>query len=157
MSDQPEEDVDPADAIALAEEYLNGHRQELSADREQAYEEQIEKWERRKAEVGEDDPLYQVATERIQEYERKLEQLQTETEELKRELLEIVSDGFLATGDWMDATLFRALNLILFDKYRDTLVVQRHVLEEDTEFGNDDLYEISKAVRELANSELTEP
>lgn len=156
MSDRAGKDVDPEDAIALAEDYLESHRQELSADRERALKDKIEKWEGRKDELEESDPLYQVANERIEEHEAKLEQHQAGTEELKRDLLKMVSNGFFATGDWMDVRLFRALNLMLFDKYSDKLVVQRHVLNEDAEFENDDLYEISRAVRELASNKLTE-
>lgn len=154
MSDQSGNDTGPKAAIALAVDYLESHRQELSGDREQALDQKIEEWEARQADLDENDPLYRVAEERIREYKSKREQLQTDLEDLERELLEVVSEEFLATGDWMDERLLRALNLIFFDKYSDSLVVQRHVLGEGTDFEDDDLYEVSRAVRKLAADEL---
>lgn len=154
MSDRPRNDVDPQDAVSLAEQYLERHREAVSSDRKRAHRERIEKWEKRREELDEDDPLYRLAQERIDEQQAKLEEIETSSADLERRLLSLVAEGFLAQGDWLDSDLLRALNLILFDKYSDTLVVQRHVLEEGVTFVEDELYSISRAVQRLAAEEL---
>lgn len=154
MSEPNADDVDAGEAIALAVEFLEGHRESLSVDRGRGFEKKIDQWKERQADLDEGDPLYGVAEERIQEYESKLEQHEMDTENLEREVLEVVSEGFMADGEWLDDRLFRALNLILFDKYSDTLVVQRTVLDENAEFEDDDLYAVSRAVRDLAREQL---
>lgn len=157
MSDRPHNDVDPQDAVSMAEEYLEHHREAVSSDRKRAHRERIEKWEERREELDEDDPLYRLAQERIDEQEAKLEELETGDADLERRLLSLVAEGFLAEGEWLDPRLLRALNLILFDKYSDSLVVQRHVLEEGVTFDGDELYAISRAVQRLAAEELESP
>lgn len=154
MSEPNADDLDAGGAISLAVEYLEGHRQSLSVDRGRGFEKKIDQWKERQVNLDESDPLYGVAEERIQEYESKLEQHETDTENLKQELLEVVSERFMADGEWLDNRLLRALNLILFDKYSDTLVVQRTVLDENAEFEDDDLYAVSRAVRDLAREQL---
>lgn len=154
MSANDSGSVDPEKAVSLAEAYLDRHRQELSADRERAYEAKIERWEERKKELDEDDPLYQVAKERIQEAKEPLERAKTSSEDIERRLIEVAAEGFLAEGKWLDTRLLRALNLILFDKYSDSLVVDRNIIEEGAEFDDDELYAVSRAVRKLAADEL---
>lgn len=156
MAEKSADDVTPGQAVSLAEEYLERHRMELSSDRGQTYEQTIEQWQERKQGLDEDDPLYDVAEERIQEAKIKLDELQSGSEEVKTQLLRVVADGFLAEGDWLDERLLRALNMIFFDKYSPTLVIRRQVLEEGMDLTDDNLYAISKAIRDRAREELEE-
>lgn len=156
MNDSTSNDTDPETAISLAETFLEHHRQELSSGLGATYEKEIERWEGRKEELEEDDDLYDLAEQRIQEAEDKLEELQTETEEVQRDLLQIVAADFTAQGDWLDPSLLRALNLILFDKYSNSFVVKRQLLDDETTLEGDELYSVSKAVRELAKERLGE-
>lgn len=141
-------------AVSLAETYLEHRRQQLSSNLNTAIEEEIDRWRERKAELDEDDDLYAVAKRRIEKQEEHLEELHSNAEDVEEELLEVVAGGFTATGAWLDATLLRALNLILYGKYGDSFVVDRHVLEEDTELDDEDLFGVSRSVRRLARERL---
>lgn len=147
---------DPDQAISLAKEFIERHRRELRSNFGSVYEKEIERWEERKEGLSTGDPLYAIAEERITENQEKLDQLESGTEPVRRELLSTVSEGFVAQSEWLDSTLFRALNLILFNKYSDTLVVDRTVLDEHTELEDEKLYEVSRKVRELTKSRLEE-
>lgn len=156
MSDKNEHKVGPEAAISLAETFLENHRQKLSSNLGQAIEDEIEQWEQRKASVNEGDDLYELAQERIEQNRAKLEQLENETENVERQLLTVVAQGFTAKGKWLDSSLLRALNLILFNKYSNSFVIKRRVLDENTTLADEDLYAVSQAVRNLAREQLDE-
>lgn len=154
MSEEDAPDDSPAEvAVSLVERYLERHQQELSANRNRSVRDRIQRWENRREELDEDDPLYDIVSERIREQKEELDSSETNSEELVTRLLEVVADGFLAEGKWLDPSI-RALSLILFDKYSDSLVVSRHVIDEHAEFGDEELYSVSRAVRDLAAEHL---
>lgn len=154
MSDRRGTDPDAETAISLAETFLEHHRKQLSSDLGAKLEKEIEQWQSRREGLDEDDDLYELATERIRENKKKLEQLQTDTEDVEEELLTMVASGFTAKGKWLDPSLLRALNLIFFDKYSESFVVNRQVLDADTSLDDDEIYGVSKAVRDLASQQL---
>lgn len=144
------------DAIALAEEYIERHREDLRSNFGSVYEQEIERWKQRKSELSEADPLYEVAEARIAENREKLEQLESQTDAIRGDLLTIVCENFVAKSEWLNPTLFRALNLIFFDKYSDTLVVDRTVLDDASTLEDEELFAVSRKVRELARTKCEE-
>lgn len=156
MSPEHDSSEDAEDAISLAEEYIERHREDLRSNFGSVYEQEIERWEERKSELSEADPLYGVAEKRIAENREKLEQLESETEAIREELLTNVYENFVAQSPWLDPTLFRALNLIFFNKYSDTLVVDRTVLDDHSTLEDEELFAVSRKVRELARAECEE-
>ena len=154
MSDGTEKQPDPTKATQLAESFLEQHRQELSAEREREIAGEIEQWEERRTGLSEDDELFKIATAHIEQGKERLQELQNATDELEQELLAVVSAGFVARGDWLDEHILRALNLILFNKYSNSFVVKRQVINEGASFDDDELYAVSRAVRDLAAKRL---
>ncbi|MDG5776746.1 response regulator [Haloarculaceae archaeon H-GB2-1] len=141
--------------IRLAERYLESPETAPSLEGTHVYEQEIEQWEARTETLDESDPLYQTAAAEVEAYERLLA-TETDENDVEQALLEVVADGFVAEGFWLDERILRALNSILYDKYTDVFVVNRRPLEPGRDLPSGKLVAVSQAVRDLAAAELSE-
>ncbi|MFB6198162.1 MAG: HalX domain-containing protein [Halobacteriaceae archaeon] len=137
--------------ISLAEQVIENSNRSLQSEDRTRIKDEILKWEQRAESVDEGDPLYQEAQERIQDLQVRLDR---EPNEAKRQLLEAVAEGFIAEGFWLDPKIQRALNLIFYDKYDDSLVVNRRPIETAAEAGGGAKFDASQQVRQLASQKL---
>lgn len=140
--------------ITLAEEYLENRSTPVDPELKRILQEKIETNEERLAELDEEDPLYDAVERWIENKRDQLRELQSSESGNKKELLNVVADNFVAEGFWLSGPILEALNHILFGKYGERLVIERKIVEPDTNFTEDDLYEISMEIRNQAQSEL---
>ncbi len=146
--------VDEDEIITLAEEYLESRSTPVDPELKRVLQEKIETNEERLAKLDEEDPLYDAIERRIENKRDRLRELQSGESGNKKELLNAVADNFVAEGFWLSEPILEALNHILFGKYGESLVIERKIVEPDTNFTEDDLYEISMEIRNQAQSEL---
>lgn len=145
---------DPDEVVSLAEDYLEKHDHPPDPELKRVIKEDLDEWESRLENLEEDDPLRRRAETKYEEHvERWEEVVKTENGERER-FLETVADSFVAEDFWLHPKILRALNFILLGKFSDKLVVKREVLEENSEFDDETLYEVSTKVREMAQKEL---
>lgn len=118
-------------------------------------EQKVEEWEEKLSEITEEDPLrdrierqYEKSQERLEELERTNESARTE------KLLTLVADDFVAEGVWLEREVLRAINLALFNKYSDEIVVNHEPIDAGTSLDDEDFYEVSTEVRRLAGERL---
>lgn len=142
--------------LALAEAVIDAPRHDHGGDERSVYEEAIADWEERKRSMDPEDPLYEIAEEKIAEYRERVETGSGGGEDhaAERELLEIVAENFVAEGFWLDSRLLKALNQLFFGKYGDSFVIEHHPLEEGADLGEGETFRASQAVRERAAEEL---
>lgn len=148
------ENADETEIITLAEEYLETRSAPVDPELKQVLKDQVETNEERLTELSEDDPLYDAIDQRIENKRSRLRELQSRERGDKKKLLEEVSDEFVADGFWLSEPILEALNHILFGKYGESLIIERKIVEPDTNFSEDELYEISMEIRNRAQSEL---
>lgn len=154
MSDRNADAVSPEDVQALAEAFLESHRRDLTSNLAEAYEREIEQLEQRKEQLDEDDELYEITTKRIEEKQQQIDQTKTDSDDIERRLLEAVAAGFLPKDEWLHPKILRALNLIFYGKYADSFVVNRQVLSEGRSLDQEEMLDISREVRALAQNRL---
>jgi len=146
--------TDSKEVVSLAEDYLGKHEHPPDPELKKVIKDDLDEWEERLEELDEDDPLRERAERKYEEHvERWEEVVGTENGERER-LLELVADGFVAEDFWLHPKILRALNFILLGKFSDKLVVGREVVDEDTEFDDETLFEVSTDIREMAQNEL---
>jgi hypothetical protein len=154
MPETPSEEVDADHIVALAEEYLETHSTPTDPELKQVLTEKIETWEERLADVDEGDPLHHVISEELEEKRERLHRLEAQSNGVKREFMQAVADGYVAKGFWLDQSILEALNFVLFGKYGESIVIEKKIVEPDSTFSQEDLYDISMAVRQRARDEL---
>ncbi len=147
--------VDGETVLSLAERCLENRQRPPDPDMEQVVKEKMKEWGEKLDELNENDPLYRRTKEKYEEQVRRWEELTSEGDAETR-FLEAVAEGFVAEGFWLDERVLRALNLLLFGKHSDALVVNRNVIEEGTKFDEETTYEVSTRIRRLAREELDE-
>lgn len=140
-----------SEVFELAEAVIDTRPQ--SSETEHVYRRQIAEWRERQAELADTDPLSRVAEAEIEKYEGLLAE-ETGDRDPETALLEIVAEGFVARGFWLDERVRRALNRLFYDKRTDMFVVNRQRLDRGSDLDNGALFEVSKAVRERAQVEL---
>ena len=148
------ENADKTEIITLATEYLETRSAPVDPELKQVLKHKIETNEKRLAELNEDDPLYDAIERRIENKRDRLQELQSRESGEKEKLLEATADEFVAEGFWLSEPILESLNHILFGKYGESLVIERKIVEPETNFTEDDLYEISMKIRNRAQSEL---
>lgn len=120
-----------------------------SADAEEPVE--LEKWKDRVRSLNENDPLYDVAMERIQELER---QHSGAGGDMKQEFLAAVAQEFIAEGLWLAPTVRRALNLTLYNTDQEEFTINDQPLEDLAQASTSSKFDASQEVRQLARQEL---
>lgn len=140
--------------VLLAEASIQDGVGSVDPDRKRVFQETIETWEERKRTVDESDPLYDVADAQIKKYRNRLQGNAGDPEGATRKFLEMVAAGFTAEDPWLDEPVLRAINQHLFNKFSDTLVINRRRISEGTDLDEGDLYEVSSKIRELAREAL---
>lgn len=143
------------EVVSLAEKCLESRQRPPDPEMEQVVKEKMREWEDKLDELDENDPLYRRTKEKYEEHVERWEELTSEGDSETR-FLEAVSEDFLAEGSWLDEDILRALNLLLFGKHSEVLVVNRNVVEEGAEFDEETTYEVSTRVRRLAREKLDE-
>lgn len=139
--------------VSVAHSYLETHPEGLRPKDRHLLHEELEELEDTRRTLDENDPLRPVVEDEIEKLEALLEESDGDVD-VKRELLEVVADGFVAKGFWLDPNILHALNSIFFDKDHDTLVVERQSIEPGTPLTGEDLITASNTVRERAKAEL---
>ena len=154
MPETPSEEVDADHIVSLAEEYLESHSTPTDPELKQVLNEKIDTWEERLEDVDAGDPLHDVISEELEEKRERRDRLEAQSNGVKRELMEAVADGFVAKGFWLEPSILEALNFVLFGKYGESIVIEKKIVEPDSTFSQEDLYDISMAVRRRARDEL---
>ncbi|MFB6284237.1 MAG: hypothetical protein ABEK59_09960 [Halobacteria archaeon] len=147
-------EVDPEHVISLAENFLNSRSSSPDRARRNALKKNLEEWKEKKEETEEDDPLYDHVNNKYEEQQEKWNEMFGDMDENKKEFLELVSERYVAEGFWLNDTIIRALNLMLFGKLNDNLVIEREKINQGSEFEDEQLYKVSKKIRTLAQNEL---
>lgn len=153
-SQESNDSEEESEIVELAGSYLDTHPIPTDPELKNVLRDKIETWEERLSELDDDDPLYEVTRRELDERRDRLDQLEDGQDGMKQELLSKVADDFVAEGVWLEPSVLETLNYILFGKFGDQLVVKREIINPESEFEQETLYEVSTAVRELAQEEL---
>jgi len=147
--------IDGDEVLSLAEKCLESRERPPDPEMEQVVKEKMGEWRDKLQELDEKDPLYRRTEEKYEEQVERWEELTSEDDSETR-FLEAASEGFLAEGFWLDERVLRALNLLLFGKHSDVLVVNRNIVKQGAEFDEETTYEVSTRVRRLSREKLDE-
>lgn len=140
--------------VSLAEEAVKDITREQLSSSNTSKRVELNDWERKLESLDPDDPLYRVAKQRVEE----LRSTATgDGGDGKRQFLEAVADGFVAEGHWLDSTVKRALNLIIYNNDREKIIINRQALTDLAQEGTAKKFEVSQHVRGLAKDELSSP
>lgn len=137
--------------VSLAEDALAQCRREFLGNDSPEMKIELREWQDRLDSLNENDSLYDVAKERVQELESKVHN--GDDEAIKR-FLEAVEDGFIAEDIWLDETVQQALNKVLYDKNGKTFVINRNPIVDEADEGASSKFDVSQEVRSLAEKEL---
>lgn len=158
MPDDLSVDEDEDAIRSIAREYLSEYSEHVhKPELKKRLERKVEEWREKLDEVDPDDPLRERLESQYRQSQQRLEELESSGERsLTRKLLTKVADDFVAEGVWLETDVLRAINLALFNKYSDEIVVQREPIDESTDLDDEEVYEVSTEVRRLASERLDE-
>lgn len=148
--------TDAEQVRAMAAEYLRSHSH-LPFDPELKYtvKEEMEKWEEKRKELSEDDPLYEASEKAYEENKQQWLRILDEENGERKRFLELMAESFVAEGVWLEPRVIQAVNLVLQRECREWLVVDGTRLENDAELDDEQNVQVSTAVREIAEEELS--
>lgn len=116
---------------------------------------EIDEWETRRESLDPDDPIYEAVEDELADLRERREELLEKEPDAYYTFLESVAEQFVVAGFWLDKQILEALNRTLFGKYGETLVIDGRVIKPESTFeDNGSLYEISMAIRKMAQSVL---
>lgn len=147
--------------IDLAEQYLQACEEAESREEDvDILREEREKWKSKMKDLDEDDPLYDVAEQNVEERDEQIERIRRSREQrskLETELLERTASGFVPQGDWTAQEVLRGLNLALLGIDRDYIEINTTRIEEESNVKDDDeMFEIAMSIRDVAKEGLQE-
>ena len=137
--------------VSFAEDAIKANKRSFMARDQSEAKLRLKQWRRRLDSLDENDPLQRVAREKIEELEADIHDGGNGAE---TRFLEAVAEGFIAEGLWIDGRVKRALNLILYNRDRETFIINRQSLDDLAQNGSTSKFEVSEEVREIARKEL---
>lgn len=158
MAEELSADRDDDEVRRVAKEYLSEYSEHVhKPELKKRLEGKVEEWREKLHDVDEDDPLRDRIERQYEKSRERLDELEASsaTERTER-LLELVADDFVAEGVWLERDVIRAINLVLFNKYSDEVVVNREPIDETSDLDDEEVYEVSTEVRRMAGGRLEE-
>lgn len=135
--------------VDLAEAVLASGTDELRPDDRRELQRERDRLEREREGLPDNDPLRSVLSAEIEELDSLLGADSGDVAP-RQEFLDVVAEGFVAQGFWLDPTVLRALNQLFFDKESDRLVLEHRPLTPSSDLDGKELVTVSTAVRNRA-------
>lgn len=149
--------------VELSEEFLELSERFESEDEEgkslEELKEERKKWEERLSDKGEDDPLYEMGKEKLDDLAEKIENYENSKErynQVRQNLLEKISSEFAPKDEWIETEVIRALSKILIGAERETIYINEREVNEEYSGGVEEIFDIAEAIRLLAEDKLGE-
>lgn len=158
MAKELSADRDKDEIRRVASEYLSDYSEHVhKPELKRRLERKVEEWGEKLEEVDEDDPLRERIEGQYEKSRERLDELKASSATARTErLLELVAEDFVAEGVWLERDVIRAINLALFNKYSDEVVVNREPIDETSELDDEEVFDVSTEIRRLARERLDE-
>lgn len=138
--------------IALAEDAIRAIKHKQLSPDHLGKRVELQDWENKLESLDPDDPLNRVARERVEELKAESD---GEGDGAKERFLETIADEFIAENHWIDPTVRRAINLALYDRDREKVIINREALTDLAQRDTKTKFDVSQDVRKLAKDELS--
>lgn len=149
--------------VELSEEFLELSEKFESKDNEgkslEDLKEERKKWGERLSDKDENDPLYEMGKEKLDDLEEKIENYENSKErynQVRQNLLRKISSEFVPKEDWIEPEVVRALSKVLIGEERETIYINEREVDEDYSGDVEEIFDTAEAIRLLAKDKLGE-